>query len=154
MRTKAKAVKVKELPSIYNNPKADVVIFDGECNFCRAQVERLAWFDETGKRLGFVSLHDPEIAYRYPDLTYDMLMEQMYIVDRYGHRYPGVESIRYLTKTLPRLYWLYPILNFPGTLPLWKWCYRQIAKRRYMLMGKHVECDGGTCSLHNRSIAK
>jgi predicted DCC family thiol-disulfide oxidoreductase YuxK len=153
MSTTLQVKKKPELPSIYDNPKADVVIFDGECNFCRAQVERLAWWDETGKRLGFVSLHDPEVARRYPDLTYDMLMEQMYVVDRYGHRFAGVEAIRYLTRTLPRLYWLAPVLHLPGTLPIWKWCYSQIAKRRYLLMGRHVECDGGTCALHNRPAA-
>ena len=143
-------MKESTLPSIDENPEADVVIFDGNCNFCRAQVQRLAWWDDTGKRLAFISLHDPLVAERYPDLTYDMLMEQMYVVDRRGNRHGGVQAIRYLTTALPRLVWLYPIVNFPGTLPLWKWGYRAIAKRRYRLMGKQAECDGGTCSVHNR----
>ena len=33
------------------------------------------------------------------------------------------------------------------TLPLWRWLYRQVAKRRYKF-GKTAECDGGTCHLH------
>ncbi len=146
----AKKPTERELPSIYDNPKADVVIFDGECNFCRAQVQKLAWFDETGKRLGFVSLHDPEVARRFPELTPDMLMEQMYVADRHGNRFGGAAALRYLTGVLPRLRWLYPLLHIPGSLPFWQWCYKQVAKRRYLFMGKASDCETGTCKMHYR----
>lgn len=80
--------KSMELPGLEEHPNADVVIFDGNCNFCRGQVERLARWDRGG-RLAFVSLHDPLVAQRYPDLTHDQLMEQMYLVDQSGQRYGG-----------------------------------------------------------------
>lgn len=129
-------------------PDVDVVIYDGDCRFCTGQVERLARWDTAG-RLAFVSLHDPIVAERWPDLTHDMLMEQMYVVDRHGHRHGGAAAFRYLTRRLPRLWVLAPLLHLPFTLPLWQWGYRQVAKRRYKIAGKNgPHCDGDVCSVH------
>lgn len=140
--------RTTHLPTIAENPQADVVIYDGDCNFCTGQVERLARWDGTGKRLAFVSLHDPVVAKRWPDLTYDMLMEQMYVVDQQGNRYGGAAAFRYLTTRLPRLWPLAPIMYLPFTLPIWQWGYRQVAKQRYKIAGKKGDCDSGACEVH------
>lgn len=142
----AKTLQPVSLPSPEDRPDADVVIYDGHCRICTSQIRRLARWDG-GSRLAYLSLHDPEVAARYPDLTYDLLMQSMVVVDRQGRRHVGAAAIRYLSVRLPRLWWLAPVLNLPGTLPIWQWCYRQIANRRYSF-GKIEECDGGTCSLH------
>jgi predicted DCC family thiol-disulfide oxidoreductase YuxK len=68
------------LPGVNDRPKADVLIYDGQCVFCRGQVERLAAWDGR-ESLAFLSLHDPLVAERYPDLTHEQLMEQMYVID-------------------------------------------------------------------------
>jgi len=136
------------LASPQERPDADVVIYDGNCRICTAQVRKLAWWDCQGK-LSYLSLHDPEAARRYPDLTHAMLMEQMYVVDRQGNRYGGAAAIRYLSRRLRRLWWLAPILYIPGSLPLWQWMYRQVAKRRYRF-GKIDQCDDAACRLHAR----
>ena len=40
-------------------------------------------------------------------------------------------------------------MHIPFTMPLWRWGYRQVAKRRYRLMGKTADaCDDGTCKVH------
>ena len=135
-----------KLPSPAERPEADVVIYDGECRICTAQVRKLTWWDCQGK-LAYLSLHDPLVASRYPDLTHERLMQEMVIVDRQGRRHGGAEAIRYLTRRLRRLWWAAPALNFPGTLPLWRFLYRQIASRRYRF-GKVDDCHEGTCSLH------
>lgn len=138
-----------QLPGPEELPTSDVVIYDGHCKFCTAQVKRLHGFDG-GKRLAFVSLHDPFVAKNYPDLTYDMLMDQMYVVDQLGNRYGGAAAFRYLSRKLPKLWILAPLMHIPFTLPIWQWCYRQVAKRRY-LMGKTTDsCDGDACKVHFR----
>lgn len=126
---------------------ADVVIYDGRCRFCTAQVTTLAKLDRM-KRLAFVSLHNPFVRTEYPDLRFDDLMKQMYVVTRHGRRLAGAEAFRYLSRRLVMLWWLAPLLHIPGSLPLWRWLYGQVARRRYRF-GRRVECDdGGTCSLH------
>jgi predicted DCC family thiol-disulfide oxidoreductase YuxK len=135
------------LLSPQENPNADVVIFDGHCKFCTGMVKRLARWDGSGRRLAFLSLHDPEVARRFPDLTYDQLMEEMVVVDRQGRRHAGTAGFRYLTTRLPRLYWLAPFMHIPFTMPLLRWGYREFAKRRYR-MGRTESCDDGACKVH------
>jgi len=148
MSTSLQTRPAAPLPSPSDRPDADVVIYDGNCRMCTAQVRKLAWWDCQGK-LSYLSLHDPEVARSYPDLTHDMLMEQMYVVDRQGNRYGGAGAFRYLSRRLRRLWWLAPLLNLPGSLPLWQWMYRQVAKRRYRF-GKTDQCDDEACRIHAR----
>jgi predicted DCC family thiol-disulfide oxidoreductase YuxK len=139
-------IAVVPLPTPAERPAADVVIYDGHCRICTGQIRRLAGWD-SGGRLAYLSLHDAETARRYPDLSHEALMQDMYVVDQRGRRYRGAEAIRFLSRRLPRLWWLAPLLHLPGTLPLWQWCYRQVAKRRYRF-GRIESCDDGSCRLH------
>jgi len=130
------------------NPGGDIVIYDGRCKFCTASVQKLANWDSANRKLSFLSLHDPEVQNRFPQLTYDQLMKEMYVVDRRGRIHTGAEAFRYLTTQLPRLYLLCPLVYIPFSLPFWSWAYRQIARRRYAIMGKTVDCDGDVCRIH------
>lgn len=135
-----------DLPDPDALPSGDVVIFDGECNFCRSQVSKLHRLDWGGRRLSFISLHDPRVAERYPDLTHDQMMEQMYVIDAEGNQHGGGDAVRYLSRRLPLLWIAAPILHLPGTARLWRWLYGQVAKRRYKLAGK--SCENDVCSVH------
>jgi predicted DCC family thiol-disulfide oxidoreductase YuxK len=145
VETTAPESKSGELPTVFQRPQADVVIYDGHCSFCRGQVERVNRWDTPG-RLAYLSLHDPEVARRYPDLDHDALMQQMVLVDRQGHRHWGAAAFRYLSARLPRLWLLAPLLHIPGSLGLWQAMYRQVAKRRYQF-GRTDACDSGSCRL-------
>jgi predicted DCC family thiol-disulfide oxidoreductase YuxK len=127
-------------------PAADVVIYDGHCRICTGQIRRLARWDRGG-RLAFLSLHDPLVAQRFPDLSHEDLMRDMYVVDDRGKRRRGAAALRHLSRKLPTLWWLCPLLHVPFSLPLWQWLYRQIADRRYRF-GKVDACEDETCSLH------
>ena len=143
-------------PSPEDFPNADVLIYDGQCVFCAGQVKNLMRLD--GKnRLAFVSLHDDFVAERFPDLGYDQMMKQMYLIPSAGEaggyldkRIAGVDAIRYLTRRLPKLWILAPLIHFPFTTPIWKWGYSKVAKYRYKIAGKsNPQCDeNGTCDLH------
>lgn len=145
---KKPAGPARHLPTVHELPNADVVIYDGDCRFCTGQVQNL--YRVSGNRIAFISLHDPLVKERYPDLTHEQLMEQLYLVDGKGNRYGGAAAFRYLSRKLPLLFVLAPLMHIPFSLPLWQWCYRQVAKRRYLLMGKHSDdaCDSDACSIH------
>jgi predicted DCC family thiol-disulfide oxidoreductase YuxK len=145
MSSSASNDPAQTLPSINDRPNADVVIYDGKCPFCRSQVSRLAAWDGGG-RLAFLSAHDPLVAQRYADLSLDQLMTQMYVVDRRERRHGGAAALRYLSRRLPRLWFVAPLLHIPCSLPLWQWVYRQIAVRRYRLAGGPA-CDDGACQI-------
>ena len=139
-----------DLPHPADLPGADVVIFDGKCVFCTRQVRNLKWFDGDKKRLAFVSLHDPWVTEHYPDLTYEAMMDQMYVVSGDGKRHGGMVAVRYLSRRLPGLWLAAPFLHIPFTLPIWQWGYNLVASRRYKIANPNGEaCDpDGTCHVH------
>ena len=122
----------------------DVVIYDGACPFCCGQIDRLRRLDRGG-RLAFVPSQDPLVRERFPDLTAERLQSEMVVVDRHGRRHGGADAVRYLSRRLPRLWWVMPVLHVPGTMPLWRWLYRWVARRRYRLSGSGGRCEEGTC---------
>ncbi len=136
----------KPFPHPDDNPATDVLIYDGHCQFCSKQVRRLANWDRR-KTLSFLSLHDPLVAERYPDLTYEQLMEAMVLITQEGQRYAAAAAFRYLTRKLPRLWILMPLLHIPLSLPFWQWIYRKIARHRYR-WNKDKSCDDDQCSIH------
>ena len=142
------ATVASTLPTPAERPQADIVIYDGQCRMCTAQTKALDRWDCQG-RLAYFSLHDPEVAERFGDLTHEMLMERMFIVDRRGRRYGGAAALRYLSRRLRRLWWAVPLLHLPGSLPLWQWLYDQVARRRYRF-GRIDPCPDGTCNIHRR----
>ncbi len=134
------------LPTPDERPDADVVVYDGDCRICTAQVSKLPWWDCQGK-LAYLSLHDPQVQARWPDLSHERLMQEMCIIDHTGKRHWGPEAFKYLTRRLRRLWWGAPLLHFPGSMLLWRPLYRWVAKNRYRLSGR--SCEEGTCSLHH-----
>jgi predicted DCC family thiol-disulfide oxidoreductase YuxK len=135
-----------ELPDPDTLNDADVVIYDGECNFCSSAVYNIRRLDCCSNRISYISLHDSRVAERYPDLSRQQMMEQMYVVDQSDRRHGGADAIRYLSRRLPLLWIVAPILHIPGTAKLWRWMYRQVAKRRYQLAGK--SCENDACKIH------
>ena len=117
------------LPCPADRPGADVVIFDGGCDLCSAQARRLVWWD-CQHRLAYLSMHDPEVERRWPDLPRERLEREMCIIDNKGRRYWGPEAIGYLTLRLRRLWWAAPLLNFPGAMWVWRPIYRWVARNQ------------------------
>lgn len=142
----------EHLPDPDQSPGTDVVIYDGHCQFCQVQVRRLARFDAWGRifgktgKLSFVSLHDPRVKQRFPDLSHDQLMEQMYVVDKRDRRHGGADAVRYLSRRLPILWPAMPVLHIPGSAYIWRWMYRQVASQRYRW--NKESCENDACSVH------
>lgn len=129
-------------------PSASIVIYDGECRFCCAQVTRLARWD-SNQKLSFISLHDPEVAQRWPNLQRAELMKQMYVVTPDQQQLAGAAAIRFLATQLPRLRPLSWLMSVPATMPIWNSLYAFVAKRRYWF-GKKYSCDDGACKIPSR----
>ncbi|MEM6980128.1 MAG: DUF393 domain-containing protein [Planctomycetota bacterium] len=126
-------------------PDRPVVLFDGLCRFCQASVRSLNRLDIGSGRLSYLSMQDPRVAQRYPDLTEAQLMQEMVIVEPSGRRHGGSNAVRFLSRHLPSLWIAMPILHFPGTAGLWRWLYRFVARNRYRIAGR--DCDSGTCQI-------
>jgi predicted DCC family thiol-disulfide oxidoreductase YuxK len=125
------------------HPERDTVLYDGRCRFCRSQVALLRKAS-LGRPIDFISLHDPIVAERFPELTHDDLMRQMYVIDPGGRARGGAEAVRYVSRRLPLLWPLALLLHIPGSLPVWKSLYGFVARHRLSIAGS---CDDGTCRI-------
>ena len=136
------------LPTPEDRPDADVVLYDGRCGFCRARVEQLRWLEGRGKRLAYVSLHDAAVAERWPDVSPERLLDEMCVVDRHDRRHWGAEAVRYLSRRLPRLWWLAPVMHTPGAMLAAKPVYAWVSRNRYLLGGRIDDCEEGVCAVN------
>ncbi len=126
-----------------HHPDRDTVLYDGQCRFCRSQIGLLRRLDLSGS-LRFTSLHDASVATDFPEIAYDDLLNQMFVVSRQGQARGGAEAVRYLSRKLPLLWPLAVLLHVPGSLPLWKGLYAFVARHRLKIAGS---CDDGTCRI-------
>lgn len=129
-----------------DRPEADVVIYDGQCPLCTATVQQLAAWDRF-HRLAFIPLQDPEVTRRWPFLNREHLMKQIHLISSPCRIYRGAEVLRVLTRRIPRLWPLAPLVHLPGSLPVWQWLYGVISRARYLL-GRRKARDAETCSWH------
>ena len=132
------------LPLPAEVPDGYVLVFDGECRFCRANTRWIRAIDRN--KIAYLSLHDQEVQERWPELTHEMLMEQIYLIDGDGQKHAGAAAFRFLSRKLPALRIMAPLLHIPGSLPVWQFAYKAIARIRYRF-GRVEECDG-SCHLH------
>jgi len=102
-----------------------LLIYDGDCGFCRRCVER--WKKATGGRVRCAPYQ--EMAHEFPDIPLSAFEEAVHLVE--GERITrGAEAIlrmlRYGGRRLP----LFLYENFPGFASLSEFLYRLIAKHR------------------------
>ncbi|HEY8430632.1 MAG TPA: DUF393 domain-containing protein [Sandaracinaceae bacterium] len=130
-------------------PARPVVLYDGHCRFCKAQMKNLLRLARPGA-IEPLSFQDEGVLDRFEGLTYDACMEAMHLVTPDGRTYRGMEAaVRALaTRPILGLYaWLYYL---PGVRQLLDAAYRWVAKRRYAIAGRTPECEDGACAVHLR----
>ena len=82
-----------------DRPNADTVIYDGKCGFCQHQMGKLDRWDKDGQ-LAYVSLHDPQVAERWPELSKDDLMREICLVSKAGQRFHCADAFKYIARQL------------------------------------------------------
>ena len=122
-------------------PRA-VVLFDGECAFCRRGVAVLRRLDWLG-RLHFQDARD--VANLPPcatPLDPHRLLEEMHVVTPDRKRaLAGYAALRWLAWRVPPGWPVAPLLYLPGVPWLGNRLYRWVARNRFQL----VPCSHGEC---------
>jgi len=107
------------------------IIYDGECGFCRLSVRLLQVMDLWDK-----------LEY----LPGPKGMSEMRLELQDGKIYSGFFAFRYISRMLPMLYPMLPLVYFPGAGLLGPYIYRWIARNRYLFPIRHI-CSAGECHL-------
>jgi predicted DCC family thiol-disulfide oxidoreductase YuxK len=130
--------------------KQAVVLYDGQCAFCRQSVALLRWLDWL-HRLRFADARDlAHLPASEHPLDPTQLLEEMHVLTADGrHVYHGFAALRWLAWRLPLLWPIAPLLYLPGVLPLGQRLYLWVARNRFHL----VPCHGGVCTLPPKNSA-
>jgi predicted DCC family thiol-disulfide oxidoreductase YuxK len=114
-------------------PGTIAVLFDGDCKLCRASVEAVRMYDNSGV-VDLLDIHDDEKRALFPGLEMDALMEELHVVDEHGRVWRGARAVN---EILRRQHGLPGILAYLWYLPGFPWLadrqYKRIARRRYGL---------------------
>ncbi|UCC81992.1 MAG: DUF393 domain-containing protein [Gemmatimonadota bacterium] len=117
------------------------LIYDGDCQFCRRQVERLRRVDRGG-RIETVPFQTADLARYGIDLT--AAEEAMHLVAPTATVFRGAEAARETLRLLPfgrPLVWL---LAAPGAMFAAERVYRWVARRRHRFGCNSSVCRRGT----------
>ncbi len=124
------------------NPSKPILIYDGDCGFCRRWIER--WRNITGDRVEYASYQ--EVAQNFPMITEEEFKSAVQLVEPVGKIYRAAEAVFRSLATAPSYGWLLWIYShFPGARTVAECFYDLVAKNRtlfskisYFFWGDHV----------------
>ena len=120
-------------------PCTPILVYDGECGFCRRWIER--WEALTGDRVNYVPHQD--VAGFYPEIPRERFERAVQFIETDGSVYEGAEAVCHclgysiLGKIPLRLY-----TRVPGLLRVAEWCYGVGARHRMGLSRLGVLLSG------------
>jgi predicted DCC family thiol-disulfide oxidoreductase YuxK/uncharacterized membrane protein YphA (DoxX/SURF4 family) len=118
------------------------VTYDGMCPLCLRTVTILGYLD-LRERLALANLEDPDAHLIVPrTITPAALHTQIHLVDPAGRAYSGFLAFRALTRLLPPLWPIFPLVYLPGVTWLGSRAYSRIAVSR-----AHVPCRAASSSI-------
>ncbi len=126
-----------------------IVVYDGECAFCRTQIERMRARDKLGC-FDFVPRQTPGLDDRFPQLKEGDFDTGMRLILPDGRVHVGADAVYQISRRLPlwrRMAWLYRV---PGIHALARRIYAWIAAHRRSL-GR--PCENDACSATPENIA-
>jgi len=123
------------------------LLYDGQCGFCLASVQRLQavdWFH-------WVRLRDfhrePDLSALHPQLTPERCRSEMVLLEaEHGRLFGGFHAFRRLCVRLPLLRPLLPLVYLPGAAWIGTRVYRWVAEHRYLLH-RHPVCQTNQCAI-------
>ena len=107
------------------------ILYDGSCEMCRASLDGIRQFDNSGQ-IEPLDLHEDEVRAQFPDLKLENLLEELHAVDAGGRVYRGARAIN---EILRRQRGLKGYLAYLWYIPGYAWLadrqYKRIAASRY-----------------------
>jgi predicted DCC family thiol-disulfide oxidoreductase YuxK len=126
-------------------PPKPLMVFDGDCNFCKLWIRR--WQQMTGDDVDYLPAQDPSVAKQFPEIPRRQFDTAVQLIEPSGAVYSGAESVFRLLSKNPKRQWLLrayekssPIANIT------EWAYCFVAENRKFFSaltrwfwGRHVE---------------
>jgi predicted DCC family thiol-disulfide oxidoreductase YuxK len=115
--------------SVRNAPVKPLLIYDGDCHFCRRWVER--WREITQGAVEYASFQ--EAAARFPEIPREDFERAVHFIEKEGTVYRGAEAVFHslgMVRGGRALVWCYD--HVPGFGPITEAAYRFVASNRML----------------------
>ncbi len=107
------------------------ILYDGSCEMCRASLDGIMQFDNSGA-IEPLDLHREEVRAQFPELKLENLLEELHAVDESGRVYRGARAINEILRRQRGLRgYLAYLWYIPPYAWLADWQYKRIAASRY-----------------------
>ena len=120
---------MKLLVRVASPPVQPVMIFDGECGFCRRWVRH--WRRVSGDRIEYLAFQDVRVSERFPEIPRASLEQAVHLVEPDGRVSSGAEAVFRLFRCVGVRHW--PLRLYAAS-PLFaratEWAYRVVARHR------------------------
>jgi predicted DCC family thiol-disulfide oxidoreductase YuxK len=119
-------------PRIASPPARPLLIFDGDCDFCRRWVAR--WQRATGDAVDYLPFQDESVAKKYPEISREAFAKAVHLFLPDGAVHTGADAVfRSLAAggAHRRLLWCYR--KIPLFAALTEFIYKKIAAHREFL---------------------
>jgi predicted DCC family thiol-disulfide oxidoreductase YuxK len=104
-----------------------VLIFDGDCGFCRMWIAR--WEKQVDGQVLFQPFQ--EVLDQYPQLSYEKVRQAVHFIECGGKVSVAAEAIVKMLQYAPcKKHWLWLYRYCPGASAVSEWHYKQIARHR------------------------
>ena len=111
-------------------PQRPLLIYDGECGFCRRWIDR--WQAMTGTSVAYAP--SQEVGAAYPEIDPATFRRTVVLVEPDGRISEGAEAVLRALATVPGRRWPLALYRrLPGFAPLAEAAYRQVASHRSLL---------------------
>lgn len=108
-----------------------VVIYDGECGFCKSTVDLIKQLDWLGK-FEFIPFQEKGILEKC-NLTKEMCEKEMFLVMPDGKFYGGYDAFKIMALYFPVTFLISWFFFLPGITHLGRSVYRRIAENRHKI---------------------
>jgi lipase maturation factor 1 len=104
-----------------------LLIFDGDCAFCRYWIDR--WRPLTGEKVEYAPYQ--RIADQFPEIPLSQFAAAVHLIDTDGLIFQGAEAVfRSLATNQTWSWMLQAYQRIPGVAKVCEWSYRWIARHR------------------------
>jgi predicted DCC family thiol-disulfide oxidoreductase YuxK len=114
-------------PRVANPPAKPLLIWDGECHFCRLWIER--WKTMTADCIDYATFQ--EVAQRFPEIGREQFQRAVVLIDTAGTIFTAAEAVyRSLDCRASRRWLRWSYEHIPGFAPISEFAYSSIASHR------------------------
>src|SRR5213082_543964 len=116
---------MKDQLRVANPPPKPLMIWDGECHFCRRWIER--WRDITAGKVEYAPYQ--EIADRFPEIPLEQFQRSVVFIDSTGQVFVAAAAVYQSLRSRAWRRWLWwSYQHIPGFAPISELGYRLIAQ--------------------------